>query len=76
MSVTALTPAQVAALRRAAELSAELSELAAAVRAALREPPRVDTEDTGLAAGELGAAFAAAAGHARRHRRPRELFGR
>ncbi len=82
MSVAPLTPAQVAALRRAGELAAELAHLASAVRAGLREDPsprRPDAdcaEEGGLAAGELSAAFSAAATHPRRRRGPRELFGR
>lgn len=85
----ALTPAQAAALRRAHELAAELPELTATIRGILRaeraaepsplaaEPPAEAApaaEGSGLATGELGAAFAAANRASRR--RPRELFGR
>jgi hypothetical protein len=96
-----LSPAQAAALRRARELAAELTELTASIRAALREevatpepvrfeppvpepaafqPPAPEAAEdesaSGLATGELRAAFAAAKPGAGPRRRPRELFGR
>ncbi|MDX6650796.1 MAG: hypothetical protein QOJ97_2747 [Solirubrobacteraceae bacterium] len=107
MRTAPLSPAQAAALRRARELVAELTELTASIRSALRdevsagpraeagrfappvaeasssapallEPPLADPEDetaSGLAAGDLRAAFAAAKPGAGPRRRPRELFG-
>jgi hypothetical protein len=102
MRTAPLSPAQAAALRRARELAAELTELTASIRSALRdevtagplpeparfeppvaeaprvEPPLTDPEDetaSGLAGGELRAAFAAAKPGAGPRRRPRELFG-
>lgn len=79
-AVTALSPPQAAALRRARELAVELAQLAASVRAALRAQPVAAVAapagegDRGLEAGELRAALGAAK-RGGGCRRPRELFG-